>query len=153
MKYPYMKNADLKLKNLCKKGINSLYKVEDRNYAFAYLEKELAIIARQGSASMWIMVFNALEAVGAKTEDIYERLKLYGIDEITAYEIADYVRRGDTCCYGFTCGMLEVMNRAGVPQWFISSCEKISSLISRGESVVACYDIEEDSFALAQFMK
>ncbi len=43
MKYPYMKNADLKLINLCKKGINSLYKVEYRNYALAYDIEEDAV--------------------------------------------------------------------------------------------------------------
>ena len=76
MKYPYIKNADLKLNNLCKKGINSLYKVEDRNYAMAYLEQELAIIGRQGSASMWIVVFNALEAVDAKKGDFFDGMTI-----------------------------------------------------------------------------
>ena len=64
-----------------------------------------------------------------------------------AYEISDYVRRGEVLLYGFTRIMLDAMDKAGVPQELISSFEKIGCLISRGESVVACYDIEEDAIA------
>ncbi len=55
--YPYIENADEKLKDLCTKGLDARYNGEKRDRAEARLNEELDIIRRQGSTSGYLTLW------------------------------------------------------------------------------------------------
>lgn len=67
----------------------------------------------------------------AYREDVYELLIDYGLEKPMAYSVAQYVRKGKVYARGWTSEMLEAMDAAKVPDWFMSSCEKIRYLLPR----------------------
>ena len=71
MNYPMIENADEKLREICTKGINRKYNGDLKNTARLRLDQELAIVERQGSASGYLTVINALRAAGAEAEEIF----------------------------------------------------------------------------------
>ncbi len=73
MEYPRIKDADNKLREACLGGIDKKYSSELREDALDKLEKELDIIKKQGSAAGYVLVYNALTAVDAKTNEFYMR--------------------------------------------------------------------------------
>ena len=71
--YPYIENADEKLKDLCTKGLDARYNGEKRDRAEARLNEELDIIRRQGSTSGYLTLLDVLNTVGFEPGDIYIR--------------------------------------------------------------------------------
>ena len=68
--YPYIENADEKLKDLCTKGLDARYNGEKRDRAEARLNEELDIIRRQGSTSGYLTLLDVLNTVGFEPGDI-----------------------------------------------------------------------------------
>ena len=73
MEYPRIKDADKKLREACLEGIERRYTSDMRADALIKAEEELNIIKNQGSASAYVLVYNALTAVGAKSNEFYMR--------------------------------------------------------------------------------
>ena len=71
----------------------------------------------------------------AHREDVYEYLLKHGIEKDTAFEIAEYVRKGKANRRGWTPEMLEALDEAGIPDWFRGSCEKIRYLFTRAHAM------------------
>lgn len=71
----------------------------------------------------------------ADREDVFELLLAHDIDRKTAYEIADTVRKGRISRRGWRPEHLEVIKNADLPEWFISSCEKIKYLWPRAHTI------------------
>lgn len=69
-KYPYIENADEKLRDLCVKGLEARYSGEKREMAMTRLNEELSIISRQGSTSGYLILLDVLETVGFEPGDI-----------------------------------------------------------------------------------
>ena len=69
-------------------------------------------------------------------EDVFEVLLEHDIDREHAYEIAEYVRKGKACSKGWKPEMIDIMNKAVIPEWFIGSCEKIKYLFPRSHSMM-----------------
>ena len=73
MEYPRIKDADNKLREACLKGIDRRYSSNLKEEALNKLEEELSIIRKQGSASGYVLVNNALTVVDAKPNEFYMR--------------------------------------------------------------------------------
>ena len=71
----------------------------------------------------------------ANREDVFEYLILHGLDKETAYHIARDISLGNVCGNGWDEETLQILNNAGVPEWYIRSCEKIRGLSSRMHAV------------------
>jgi len=71
-----------------------------------------------------------LKSVITSREDMMSSLLHWGIDRKLAFTIMESVRKG----YGMTADWKMAMESAGVPGWFIGSCEKISYLFTRGHA-------------------
>ena len=71
----------------------------------------------------------------AHREDVYEYLLERELDRNTAYEIAEYVRKGMAYRYGLKPEMKEALDKADVAPWFIGCCEKIRYLPSRANAM------------------
>ena len=67
--HPYIENADNKLAEIAISGIHSRYSDEQLEDAMARIEEELEIIKRQGSASEYLVVINAFNAVNARSNE------------------------------------------------------------------------------------
>lgn len=63
-------------------------------------------------------------------DDIMLQLMYRGIDREDAFRIMEYVRTGRTQ-YGLKKDWIEKMSKAGIPHWYIQSCEKIRYLLPR----------------------
>ncbi len=77
------------------------------------------------------------EVIGNR-EDVYEMLLDYGVDRKIAFEITDYVRKGIPKRRGWNAEMLDVMENANIPLWFIESCTKIACLFPRAHWMNYC---------------
>ena len=64
-------------------------------------------------------------------ESVYEYLINHGIDENVSYQITEKVRKGKIHNSEWPSDMLEAMDKARVPSWFVESCKKIQYLPSR----------------------
>ncbi len=71
--FPHIENADIILKEKCLNGIDSRFDVDKREKALIGLGEELAIIRNQDSASGFIAVKNAFDAVNAETDEFCVR--------------------------------------------------------------------------------
>lgn len=71
----------------------------------------------------------------ANREDVFEFMLQHGIGEETAFRIAEYIRRGRVNRRGWDPDMLDVLNKAGVPTWYLKSCEKIRYLWTRAHDI------------------
>ncbi|MCR5675227.1 MAG: hypothetical protein K6G16_05890 [Lachnospiraceae bacterium] len=81
------------------------------------------ILVREGTAPLKDLIANR--------EDVYEFLMEHGVERDKAFEIAEFVRKGRAKRRGWKDGMLETMQEAGIPAWYINSCEKIGYLFTR----------------------
>ncbi|MBP5489296.1 MAG: hypothetical protein J6Y10_01685 [Lachnospiraceae bacterium] len=72
----------------------------------------------------------------ATREDVYEYLVNHGVSTSCAFQIAEDVRMGKINRRGWKGEQLWVMDRAGIPDWFIRSCEKIGYLYPRAHAMV-----------------
>ena len=72
-----------------------------------------------------------LSDVIANRDEIMTYLISCGIDRRVAYEVMERVRRG----LGLLGEQKELMLEAGVPQWYIDSCDKILYLIPKANSI------------------
>lgn len=75
------------------------------------------------------------EVIGNR-EDIYEILLNYGVKREIAFEITEYVRKGVPKRRGWNSELLDVMEKANVPGWFIESCTKIACLFPRAHWII-----------------
>ena len=73
MEYPRIKDSNEKLKEACLAGIDRQYASDLRADALVKMEEELNIIKKQGSASAYVLVYNALTAVDAEPAEYYMR--------------------------------------------------------------------------------
>ncbi len=71
MKYPMIENADEMLREICVEGINRKYDEPLKNTALFRLEQELSIVAKQGSASGYLTVINALRAAQVEASELF----------------------------------------------------------------------------------
>lgn len=71
----------------------------------------------------------------ADREDVFELLLANGIDRKTAYEITEDVRMGRIHRKGWHPEKLAIVSRAGLPEWFVESCEKIEYLWTRPHTI------------------
>ena len=69
--YPVIEKANMLLREICIKGINTKYEGELKKTAFERIKKELRFVRQQGSASGYLTLLNDLNAVGAKPEEFY----------------------------------------------------------------------------------
>ena len=76
-----------------------------------------------------------LEDLIGDREDVYEQLLRYGVADEMAMKIAEYVRKGKVKWSGWKDDMLSAMTEAKVPDWFITSCEKILYLFPRAHDI------------------
>lgn len=66
----------------------------------------------------------AKELISAR-EDIMLALMQYGIDREAAHSVTEYVKFGKANRKGFSDEQLEIMNKRGIPEWYMESMEKI----------------------------
>ncbi len=76
-----------------------------------------------------------LSEVIATREDIMLYLTNKGIDTETAYQIAEYVRKGMAWRYGLPEEYESLMRSRGVPEWYMDSCEKIGYLFPKAHTI------------------
>ena len=77
-----------------------------------------------------------ISEVIADRNDVYDKLIEHGIDEQTSFRIAEDVRKGKVK-RGKSAKWKEwkaILSEHGLPEWFISSCEKISYLFPKAHS-------------------
>ncbi len=67
--YPTLENADELLAEICEKELRGKYCDGDAATAEERLRNELEIVKKQGSASVYVIVYRALKAVDAKAEE------------------------------------------------------------------------------------
>ncbi len=72
----------------------------------------------------------------AHREDVFEYMMEHGIGKNLSYRIAEYVRKGRALRKGWESGMLEAMQKAGIPLWYMESCLKINYLFPRAHDMV-----------------
>lgn len=76
-----------------------------------------------------------LDDLIANREDVYEYLIAHAIDRCTAFDIAQDIMFGRINRYGWNGERLALLKQAGIPEWYIQSCEKIRSLSSRMHAI------------------
>ena len=99
-----------------------------------------------GNGDVFICYDNVLfKDLIADREDIYEFLLDHGVDQVQAFEISEYVRKGGAKWDNFLPEMEDAMEDAEIPEWFIESCKHITYLFPRAYTVsmykVYCKDI------------
>lgn len=72
-----------------------------------------------------------LESVISNRDDVFDFLTSVGMQIEMAYAIAESVRKGRGLKEEYICQMEE----CGIPEWYISSCQKIEYLYSRAHAV------------------
>ena len=82
----------------------------------------------------------------ADREDVYEYLLERGIDERSAYDVTEYVRKGLVNRKGWKPGMYELLKDHGVPDWYVGACGKIQYLFSRAHASALYRAFCKDSF-------
>ncbi len=72
----------------------------------------------------------------AHREDVFEYMMEHGVGKPFSFRIAEYVRKGGPLRKGWESDMLEAMQKARIPQWYIESCMKINYLFPRAHDMV-----------------
>lgn len=70
----------------------------------------------------------------ATREDVYEMMLSCGIDRNTAFAIAENIRKGKMALGRMKPELKDVMISAGVPDWYIWSCEQVRYLFPRAHA-------------------
>ena len=70
-------------------------------------------------------------------EDVFEYLIRYGIDRKAAYKISTDIKSGRINRKGWDKETYTLLNEAGIPKWYLDSCEKITYLGSRVNAIMA----------------
>lgn len=68
-------------------------------------------------------------------DDIMTHLIAKGVEPSLAFKIMEYVRKGKAAKKGLEAKMLGAMQKAGIPDWYIKSCEKIQYLFPKAHAV------------------
>lgn len=71
----------------------------------------------------------------ADREDVFEMLTSKGFSRGKAFEIAEWVRKGAAKRKGWKSGWKDEMIQRDVPDWWMSSCEKIGYLFPRAHAI------------------
>ena len=69
-------------------------------------------------------------------EDVYECLLDHGMEQSKAWEITNLVRKGGLRRKDRCSDVLKEMKAAGIPDWFLWSCQQISYLFPRAHAMV-----------------
>ena len=75
------------------------------------------------------------EELIANREDLFEYLMFHDIDKKTAFNITQDIRLGRVFRNGWNEENKEILSEAGIPEWYIRSCEKIRGLSSRMHAI------------------
>ena len=99
-----------------------------------------------GHNSKWVWKGNArklyrsgkvkLNKLIAHREDVYEFMLEHGIEKEKAFRIAKNIRKGRPLAKGWDPELLNTMQKAKVPWWYIESCSKISYLFPRAHDMM-----------------
>lgn len=68
-------------------------------------------------------------------DDVMTSLIAKGVEPSMAFKIMEHVRKGKAAKKGLEPAMLEAMKGAGVPDWYIKSCEKVQYLFPKAHAV------------------
>ncbi len=68
-------------------------------------------------------------------DDIMTHLIAKGVEPSLAFKTMEYVRKGKAAKKGLEPKMLEAMRAAGIPEWYIASCEKVQYLFPKAHAV------------------
>lgn len=68
-------------------------------------------------------------------DDVMTSLIAKGVEPSMAFKIMEHVRKGKAAKKGLEPAMLEAMKGAGVPEWYIKSCEKVQYLFPKAHAV------------------
>ena len=75
-----------------------------------------------------------LENMIGTREDVFEMMLSHGIDRATAFAIAEDVRKGKMALGKMKPELRDIMNNAGLPDWYIWSCEQVRYLFPRAHA-------------------
>ncbi|MCD8198601.1 MAG: PolC-type DNA polymerase III [Phascolarctobacterium sp.] len=68
-------------------------------------------------------------------DDIMTNLIAKGVEPSMAFKTMEYVRKGNAAKKGLESDMRTAMEKAGIPDWYINSCEKIQYLFPKAHAV------------------
>ena len=68
-------------------------------------------------------------------DDVMTSLIARGVDSSMAFKIMEYVRKGKAAKKGLEPKMREAMEKAGVPDWYMKSCETVEYLFPKAHAV------------------
>ena len=68
-------------------------------------------------------------------DDIMTHLISKGVDPSLAFKTMEHVRKGKAAKKGLEPAMLEAMQKAQIPDWYIKSCEKVQYLFPKAHAV------------------
>lgn len=68
-------------------------------------------------------------------DDVMTHLISKGVDPSLAFKTMEHVRKGKAAKKGLEPAMLEAMKAAGIPDWYIKSCEKVQYLFPKAHAV------------------
>lgn len=68
-------------------------------------------------------------------DDIMTHLISKGVEPSLAFKTMEHVRKGKAAKKGLEPAMLEAMQKAGIPDWYIHSCEKVQYLFPKAHAV------------------
>ncbi len=68
-------------------------------------------------------------------DDIMTHLIAKNVESSLAFKTMEYVRKGKAAKKGLEPAMLEAMRAAGIPEWYIASCEKVQYLFPKAHAV------------------
>lgn len=78
----------------------------------------------------------ALGDLIAHREDVFEFMLNHGIEREKAYQISEDIRRGRIKRNGWDAETIVLLYNAGIPEWYLKSCEKISHVFPRAHSMI-----------------
>ena len=108
------------------KNYSELVRLESMSHGTDTWLENGEILFADGKASLTNMI--------GTREDVYETMLSYGIDREDAFAIAEDVRKGKMCRGKMKPELREKMFIAGVPDWYIWSCEKVKYLFPRAHA-------------------
>ena len=78
----------------------------------------------------------ALGDLIAHREDVFEFMHDHGIEREKAYQISEDIRWGRIKRNGWDAETIALLYNAGIPEWYLKSCEKISHVFPRAHSMI-----------------
>ena len=120
---PFMQGLIHELKP---KNFSELVKVEAISHGTNTWLDNGQILFNDGKATLKNMI--------GTREDVFEMMLSHGIDRVTAFAIAEDVRKGKMALGKMKPELREVMNNAGLPDWYIWSCEQVRYLFPRAHA-------------------